>query len=237
MVGLPHVGVIVLQGAIVVTLLVGIRRRNGSAVVNAAVAFLFTLVPVLAGAVLDPSGSGGIVVGPALPLWIATAGLLHSVGMLGSYESTWWWDHLTHTVSAALVAALVYAGIVVTVRHTPGVAVGRGAVVAITLLFTVAVGVFWELIELVARDVGDRYGVEPVLVHYGWRDTAIDLGFDLLGALLVVLLDLRLFVAVLDQIPDITRLLLVGIGGTVVVGGLLIGLGIGLRNAAERWGE
>lgn len=110
------------------------------------------------------------------------------------YESTWWWDHLTHTVSGVLVAALIYAGLVVTRPTT-----GSGSVAAATVLFTFAVGVSWELLELVAREVGERYDIEPVLVHYGWRDTAFDLGFDLVGALLVVLLDLRIFVPVVDQ--------------------------------------
>lgn len=234
MVGPAYVGVMLLQGAIVGTLLIGLRRENVSAVVNAAVAFVTTLVPVLVETVLGSAVAGGLVVGPALPLWIATAGLLHSIGMLGLYESTSWWDHLTHAVSAALVAALVYAGIIVTVRHSPGGDIARGVIVVITLVFTGAVGTFWEVIELVARDVGDRYGIEPILVHYGWRDTVFDLGFDFLGALVVLLLDFQLFVPVLDQIPDITRLLLMGIGGVVVVGGLLMGIVIGLVNGPAR---
>jgi len=33
-----------------------------------------------------------------------------------------------------------------------------------------------------------------MLIVYGWRDTVDDLGFDLVGALLVVGADLRVFV-------------------------------------------
>jgi len=69
-----------------------------------------------------------------------------------------------------------------------------GGLAVLTVVLTLAAGVFWELIELIARDVGRRYDVEPVLVHYGRRDTTLDLVFDVVGALLVVGFDVRVFV-------------------------------------------
>lgn len=189
---------LLLQVALGATLVEGVRRRNVAVAVNALVALCVALLPVFVEVAPQFVLARNVAFGPELPLWLAAAGFLHSLGMLGLYESTWWWDHLTHTVSAALVAALIYAGLVVT-RPTTGAGLSPGGIAAATVLFTFAVGVSWELLELVAREVGERYDVEPVLVHYGWRDTAFDLGFDLVGALLVVLLDLRIFVPVVEQ--------------------------------------
>jgi hypothetical protein len=61
-----------------------------------------------------------------------------------------------------------------------------------------------------------------VLIHYGWRDTAADLGFDVLGTLVVVGADLRVFVPVVEQFPGATEAALVGSGWTVLVGSVLI---------------
>lgn len=222
MTDLVHLGTLLLQGAIVVTLLEGVRGRDVAAVVNALVALGAALLPAILEITL------GVGVGPELPLWLAAAGFLHALGMLGPYDSIWWWDHLTHAISAALVAALVYAGLIVVARQSGGFVPLPGGIGGLTVLFTFVAGVFWELIELVARDVGDRLDVEPVLVHYGWRDTALDLVFDLGGALGVVLLDLRLFVPLADRFPDTTRTLLTGSTGVFLVGSVLLALVVGL---------
>jgi hypothetical protein len=215
--------VVSLQGAVFALFVVAVRRRNAAAAVNALGAFALAVLPVAL-----PRAAFG----PVLPAWLAAAGVLHSLGMLGRYESTWWWDHLTHTVSGALVAALLYAGALVAPPDVAGLDGPSAATV--TVAFTVAVGVFWELVELVARDVGEWLGVEPVLVHYGWRDTAADLGFDVVGALLVIGADLRVFVPAVEQFPGVTAAALVG-GGWVVVGGsalmaLFVGLGASTRS-------
>lgn len=180
--------------ALVATLIEALRRRHVPATVNALVGLVVAFLPAAVDALLTPER---LVVAPALPLWIAVAGFLHSLGMLGLYDSTWWWDHLTHTVSAALVAAFLYAAAL-----TGLLPVGRSSGVAAvaTLTLTLLVGVGWELIELVARTVAERYDVDPVLVHYGRTDTLYDLVFDVVGAVFVVAFDLRLFVPVVEQL-------------------------------------
>ncbi|SDF21971.1 hypothetical protein [Halorientalis regularis] len=202
---------LVLQLAVLGTLGEAARRRNVAAAVNALFALAVALLPAVVG-IVSPS----VVIDPTVPLWVALAGFLHSLGMLGCYEAIWWWDHLTHTVSAALVAALLYAALVV--AFAPSTVVLSVA----TVLFTFAVGVFWELIELVAREVGDRFDVEPVLVHYGWRDTAFDLLFDVVGALLIVGFEVGVFVPLIDRFPRAAETLVVGGGGVVVVGSVVM---------------
>lgn len=189
-------GVLVLVGALLVVLGVAVRRDNRAAVVNTVVVLGTIAGPSIAEYLVE-SGSGRPVdLPPELTLWIAVAGFLHALGMLGLYESSWWWDHLTHTVSAALAAALIYAGFLVLSPATGGNMefVAGGATVAVVL----SLGIAWEALELVAREIGERFDIEPVLIHYGWRDTGFDLVFDVVGALGVVMLDVRLFVPVVE---------------------------------------
>ena len=213
-------GALALQVGIVLVAVAALRRGNVSAAVNAAAAFGAGLLPVWL-AVAGPAAG-------ALPLWVAAAGLLHSVGMLGLYESVWWWDHLTHTVSAALIAALAYAALSVSPEALP---LGAGP---LAVLFVVAVGAFWELIELVAREVGDRLDVEPVLVYYGPMDTALDMGFNVVGAALVVGLDLRLFVPVAARDAALAVDLLATSAAVALAGSVLLGLGLVVGRAGKR---
>ncbi|WP_138006601.1 hypothetical protein [Halalkalirubrum salinum] len=226
--------VFLLQSAIFGLFIIAVRRRNIAAAVNTAGAFVLALLPVIIPIVLPVTLTQSVIFGPVFPLWLAAAGFLHSLGMLGLYESIWWWDHLTHTLSAALVAALLYAGFIVTLPDIAGVGGSSGIIVTATVVCTFAVGVFWELIELIAREVSERFDIEPVLVHYGWRDTILDLVFDVVGALIVIGADLRIFVPLMEQFPDVTADVLVGsawivLGGSVLLA-LLVGLGSSMRS-------
>lgn len=212
------IGAIGFQLGIIAVVLVAAWRHDIAAAVNAVISLAIALSPWLI-AFGSPLILGrNVTVGPELPLWLAVAGLLHSYGMLGPYDSIWWWDTVTHTISAALVAALIYAGLVVGLSDGNQLGLPTGAIPLLTVLFTVAAGIFWELIELFAREVGEHLDIKPVLVHYGLRDTALDLVFDLVGALFVITLDLRLFVPLAEQVPQVTRAVLLGVAGFLVVG-------------------
>ena len=216
-------GVVGLQVLLGLTLVEAVRRRDVSASVNALVALLAALLPfgieLAASVVSAPSFRTGSV----LPFWIAAAGLVHAIGMLGRYETTWWWDHLAHGISAGLLTALVYAGLLV-LSTGPGPYPATAWVVRSgTVGFVMVAGIAWELLELAARAVADRYGIEPVLVHYGRRDTALDLVFDFVGAVLVVGLDLRVFVPLAAFDRGVTETLLTWALGLVVGGTVLFG--------------
>ena len=213
---------VALLAGIVATLLVGRRTDNVPAVVNGVASLGLALSPIAVEFGLEIGMGVDVTFGQALPLWLALAGFLHMLGMLGWYDTVWWWDHLTHTVSAAFIAALVYAGLLTLVDHSPAVQLSTAYVAAFTVLFTLGVGVLWEFVELVAREVGERIDHPPVLHHYGLRDTALDLLFNGVGALLVVALDLRTFVPVTDQRPALVEPVLVAsvvaiVGGSIVL--------------------
>ncbi|MGM0718591.1 MAG: hypothetical protein ACQET5_15790 [Halobacteriota archaeon] len=216
---LPVVSTVVFV-AVLVTLAVAIRRENGAAVVNGIVVVGVVLFPAAVGSVAS------VTTGPALSLWLGFAGLLHMIGMLGFYESVWWWDHLTHTVSAGLVAALCYGTLLATTTHS------RIVVAAVTVGFTLVGGIFWELLELVARALGKRFDVEPALVYYGWKDTVFDIAFDLLAAIVIVLLDIERFASLAVHSPDLAGELLVASTVVLVCGSLAIAGGL---TASDAW--
>ncbi|EFW91491.1 hypothetical protein ZOD2009_14026 [Haladaptatus paucihalophilus DX253] len=156
--------------AILAAFVVGLRRRNPGAIVNALVAFAATYLPDAIEREYD------ITFGPWQRVYSDAAMLTHTVGMLGPYDDVWWWDHLTHTHSATLLGGLVF----VTARHN-----GRDPRPRV-LAVVVGLGALWELMEYTIHAVADRFDLEPILVSYGRSDILLDLLFDLVGAVLVL---------------------------------------------------
>ena len=220
MVDVLVVGTWLLRAALLGALFVGVRRRNASLSANALVSLAATFLPALVEVALYASRGVAVSVEGLVPFWIATAGALHMLGMGGFYESKWWWDHLTHLVSAAFVAAVVYGSLHGVLGASPTAGASGTSVAVLTLLFTFAVGVLWELVELLIHRYSEALGVESVLISYGPRDTALDLVFDVAGAALVLLLDVRILVEVANAVPSVTRWLLLAAGGAIVVGSL-----------------
>ena len=229
-----HAAYLALLAGIVATTVVGKRTQNFPAFVNGVGSLLLALFPPLVEIGASLVVTFEFTIGIELPLWIAAAGFLHMLGMLGWYDTVWWWDHVTHTVSAALIAATIYASLLTLDRTAPELGLSPLYVVSFTILFTLAIGVFWEFIELAARELGHRIDRPPVLEHYGLKDTALDLVFNGVGALIVVTLDVRVFVPITEQIPRMTWLLLI-LGVVGVVGGSFV-LGVLLGATSSRYG-
>ena len=159
-----------IRAAIFAVFLTGLRRRDPGAVANAVLSLAVTYLPELV------ERRYGVELRPWQRVYAESAAVTHAVGMLGPYDDVWWWDHLTHAHSATLLGGLV---------HT--VSRRRGRDPRPRVVATVALaGVVWELVEYGSHAVADRIGFEPILVHYGRRDTLLDLLFDLAGALLVL---------------------------------------------------
>jgi len=165
---------------IALAFLAGVRRRDPSVVVNGVLSLAFTALPRALESGFD------VRFRPWHRLWVSVAALVHTLGMLGPYDRVWWWDHLAHTLSGVVVAGATDA--VLRAQAADGDPTrdrshSRAAVVAgVTLAF----GVLWEALEYVIHAVARLFGFEPLLVHYGRRDTLADLFFDLVGAGLVI---------------------------------------------------
>lgn len=207
MVTLLQIAYVGLLAGIVTGLLIGVYTGNGPAVANAASAIVVALLPSL---VETGFGVAGLDVAFAtgLSVALAVAGLLRVVGMLGWYDTVSWWDHLTHSVSSAVLAAIVLASLHSVDARASGVKLSEAYIIAFTLLFVLAAGVFWELIELYAREIGDRVGAPPVLEHYGLRDTALDMFFNAVGAVLAIAVDVRTLGAVTEHSARVANLVL-----------------------------
>ncbi|MFB6301007.1 MAG: hypothetical protein ABEH65_12190 [Halobacteriales archaeon] len=107
--------------------------------------------------------------------YISVALFAHPIGGLyGFYATVWWYDHLTHTLSATLVAAIGYF-LVKTVTLKTGDQ--RWLVPVFTMVFVLTAGVIWEIVELHV----------DWLTIYSYNDTILDYVFNTLGGLLVVL--------------------------------------------------
>jgi hypothetical protein len=156
--------------ALVAVLGAGVRRRDPAAVVNSVVALAATYLPDLVAV------RYGVEFRPWQRVYAGITMLAHAVGMLGPYDDTWWWDHLTHTLSATLLGGVVHAA-----------ADRRGHDPRPRVLAAITVGgVVWEVLEYAIHAVSRRLGIDPVLVSYSARDTALDLVFDMIGALIVL---------------------------------------------------
>ena len=149
---------------------VGLRRRNFGAVVNAILSVSVTYLPPVA------ERRYGVELRPWQRVYVDVAVLAHAVGMLGPYDDVWWWDHLTHTCSATLLGGAVF----VAARRR-----GRDPRPRV-LAAVVGLGILWELAEYAVHAAAARLGIEPILVSYGSTDTALDLVFNLVGAVLVL---------------------------------------------------
>jgi VanZ family protein len=173
--------------ALVGMFFVGLERGHTGILVNTAVALGVTqLVPILERDV-------GIPMDPALTLWITAAVFLHALGTVGIpgtelesfYRQVWWWDHMTHALSASVVAAAGYATARAVDLHSEDVYLPPRFMFVFILLLTIAFGVLWEVIEFSIAEVATLTGSTSVLVQYGLRDTLLDLVFNTIGAVVV----------------------------------------------------
>ncbi|PSP96100.1 hypothetical protein BRC84_02240 [Halobacteriales archaeon QS_1_68_44] len=174
-----------LQVAMVGLFAVGLVTRNAGVVVNAAAAFGVSLLP----ATLERDYN--IPLNAGLTLWITTAVFLHALGAVvvpvagvNIYSFVPWWDHLTHTLSSSIVAAVGYTTARAFDEHSKMVRLPPQFTFAFILVVTLAFGVFWEVVEFAIGEIAALTG-GAVLTQYGLRDTMLDLVFDTVGAVVV----------------------------------------------------
>ncbi|WP_275881841.1 hypothetical protein [Halorhabdus sp. BNX81] len=166
-------------------LFIGLERRSVGISINAAIGLIVLQIPPL----LERDYS--VSMDPRLTLWITTAVFLHSLGTVGVpggsgfYQSIPGYDHLTHALSASVVAGAGYATIRALDEHWNDVHLPDRFVFVFILLFVLAFGVFWEVIEFTTSAAATAIGGSPVLTQYGIEDTMKDLIFNTIGAVIV----------------------------------------------------
>ncbi|APE95006.1 hypothetical protein RH831_00305 [Halodesulfurarchaeum sp. HSR-GB] len=178
-----------MQLSLVGFLFVGLYEIDVGIIVNSTLGLVITTLPAII------SRDYQLPMDPALTLWITAAVFLHTLGAVGLpgmeqnvYQSVWWWDHLTHMVSASLVAGAGYATVRALQGHVENVEFPRRFEFALIVVLVIAFGVLWEVAEFVIAELSLWLGAEPVLTQYGVGDTMLDLIFDVVGAVLVGIL-------------------------------------------------
>ena len=169
----------VLQAGVVLILAYGVYVWNTAIIVNAALGLGATFLPALLKRDLD------LRLSPPLVFFIVLSILLHTLGMVGLYQQTEWWDHLTHLLSAMVVASVAYATVVALDIHREDLYLPPSFLAVFLLTTALAFGVLWEVLEFGARSLGKLAGVKPVLVVFGVSDVTLDLVYDALGAVVV----------------------------------------------------
>lgn len=178
----------VMQAVMLFVVGVGVWDGEPKVIINAAVALgISFLVPLL-------ERDYGIPLDAGITLWITAAVFLHAFGTIGFppgttslYQSVWWWDHMTHALSSSVVAGVGYATVRALDEHSADIQLPPRFVFVFILLFVLAYGVFWEILEFTIGQVAGVFGVGSVLTQYGLEDSMKDLVFNTIGAVVVTL--------------------------------------------------
>lgn len=158
-----------IRHAIVAVFILGVRRRNPGAVVNAVVAFVGSYVPEMV------EQASAIEFRPWQRLYVETAMCLHAIGMLGPYDDIRGWDHVTHTLSSSIIGGATFVAAKRRGKDPRPLVLGS----------VITMGVLWETVEYLIHATANRLGMEPILVFYSRKDTVLDIVFNLVGAFLV----------------------------------------------------
>jgi hypothetical protein len=177
-----------MQVALVGLFFVGVYDLDAGVAVNAGIGLLVTYLPAVLERDYDVPMDAG------LTLWITGAVFLHAFGTVGLpgmeesfYRSVWWWDHLTHALSASIVAAVGYTVARAVDEHSDAIYLPARFTFVFVLLSVLAFGVFWEVIEFLVSLLAAAAGADSVLTQYGLEDAMFDLVFDTVGAVVVAL--------------------------------------------------
>jgi len=165
---------------------IGLDRGHVGIMVNSTIALAVTFLPAILERDYDIPMDAG------LTLWITTAVFLHVVGTLGPYQSRMTvlglgWDSVTHVLSSSLVAAIGYTTARAIDRHTDDVYLPPKFMFVFILMFVMAFGVIWEVIEFGIAGAASMTGSTSVLTQYGLEDTMRDLMFDAVGGVIVAI--------------------------------------------------
>lgn len=167
-------------------LFIGIDRGSVGIIVNTAASLVVVQLPAFLERDYD------LAMNPQLVLWITAAAFLHGIGIVGIpgvtrsfYTNIWWWDHLTHSLSASVVAAAGYATVRAVDLHSDEVEIPGRYVGVVLLIFVLAFGVLWELLEFAIGVTADLLDTKGILTQYGIEDTLKDLTFNTMGGIIV----------------------------------------------------
>jgi hypothetical protein len=169
----------VMQACLLIMMFVGIYLKDTHVVLNAIIVLGITFVPIVL------THKYYISLDPSLALWITLAVFLHTLGTVSFYETVARWDNLTHALSASVIAAAGYVVIRAIDIYTDDLYIPPRFMFVFILLFVLAAGVIWEILEFLTDEMVAKFEMDAFLTQHGIDDTMRDMFFDLLGALVV----------------------------------------------------
>ncbi len=167
-----------MQAGLLLLFIIGMILKDLPTALNAIMGLGVTLVPAFI------KHKYSFTLDPGLTLWITMAIFLDALGTFAFYDSFARWDHITHTVSASIVAAAGYVLIRAIDIYTDEIYIPKKVMFLFILLFILAIGVLWEILEFITDEIADELGVQAVLIQHGIHDTMKDMSFNLIGAIL-----------------------------------------------------
>lgn len=169
----------VVHAGIAAVLVYGVLTWNPAVIVNAVFGLGVAYLPAFI------ARDYNLRLSPGLVFLVALAIFLHTVGMVGLYNKTAWWDHMTHALSAVVVGSISYATVVALDSHREDLHFPPMFLAVFLLATTLGFGVLWEALEFAARYLGELVGADPVLVVYGVSDVTLDLVYNAIGGIVV----------------------------------------------------
>ena len=161
---------------------VGLVRGNPGMALNGAITLAVTFTPALLRREYDYPMDVG------LTLWVTAAVTLHAVGVLGPYRNLAWYDAVAHALSATLIAGVGYTLARAVELHTRAVDFDPTFRGVFVVLFVLAAGVAWELVEFTSGGIASIMGGRAALVQFGTKDIVSDLVFNAVGGVVVAVL-------------------------------------------------
>jgi uncharacterized membrane protein len=170
-----------MQGLILLNVIYGLATLNPHLVFIGLVGFSLTIIPVLV------ERRTSISLPWEVNFLIALAVFLHVAG----YAQNWYillypyYDKMAHFISSITVALLGFVSILLVNRFSC-IKMTRLQIFFYIIIFTMAIGAFWEIYEYLMDTFFGAFLVKPL--QHGLDDTMIDLIFDLIGAVVVAVL-------------------------------------------------
>ncbi|MFW6316859.1 MAG: DUF2238 domain-containing protein [Halorubrum sp.] len=168
-----------MQVLLVAIVVYGAAFGQPKAITNGGLGLFVTFVPALI------ERNYEIPLDPWLGVWITTAVFLHTLGSAWFYAQIPWWDHLTHALSASLVAGAGYTTLRAVDLHSDQIRIPSRFAFVFILVVVLAFGVVWELFEFALDIVAAETGISMPLAQFGLDDTVLDLMYNSVGALIV----------------------------------------------------
>ncbi|WP_049911195.1 hypothetical protein [Halorubrum coriense] len=169
----------VMQVLLVAIVAYGAAFGQPKAITNGGLGLFVTFVPALVERNYD------IPLDPWLGVWITSAVFFHTLGSAWFYAQIGWWDHVTHALSASLIAGAGYTTLRAIDIHSDRIQIPARFAFVFIFVVVLAFGVVWELFEFALDIVADETGISMPLAQFGLDDTVLDLMYNSVGALVV----------------------------------------------------